>query len=127
MSNGKNAITLQLILEVPAVDTLAGKTVQNDAIIAVIDSANAVLGRQLRAVPVSLMIQRDTGKEQTVEADRVYPQPQVMVRCLPEEWQCASCGGQAAPETVGMFTGRRWVHTCGESYADREAKEKADG
>jgi hypothetical protein len=32
---------------------------------------------------------------------------------LPNEWRCALCGGQMAPETAGMFKGQRWVHTCG--------------
>lgn len=31
----------------------------------------------------------------------------------PEDWRCGECGGRLAPETVGMFAGTRWVHTCG--------------
>lgn len=33
----------------------------------------------------------------------------------PEEFLCLSCGGKMMSETVGMFSGRRWIHTCGES------------
>lgn len=36
----------------------------------------------------------------------------------PEEFRCLTCGGQLAAETVGMFSGRRWVHTCGVSQRD---------
>lgn len=37
---------------------------------------------------------------------------------------CDRCGGGAMPETVGMFAGRRWVHTCmteEEKAAERRA------
>lgn len=42
--------------------------------------------------------------------DRPLPEP-----IAPEEFRCILCGGQMTAETVGMFSGRRWVHTCGEA------------
>lgn len=32
----------------------------------------------------------------------------------PEEFRCILCGGMMMAETVGMLSGRRWIHTCGE-------------
>lgn len=33
----------------------------------------------------------------------------------PREFLCLDCGGKMTSETAGMFSGRRWIHTCGES------------
>lgn len=33
----------------------------------------------------------------------------------PQEFLCLDCGGKMMAETVGMLSGRRWIHTCGES------------
>lgn len=41
--------------------------------------------------------------------ERPVPEP-----IKPDEFRCILCGGQMASETVGMLSGRRWVHTCGE-------------
>jgi hypothetical protein len=30
----------------------------------------------------------------------------------PEEFHCIICGGRLMAETQGMFSGRRWIHTC---------------
>lgn len=33
---------------------------------------------------------------------------------LPEHFVCGRCGGGYLMETQGMFTGKRYVHTCGD-------------
>lgn len=43
---------------------------------------------------------------------REHPLPEPL---KPEEFRCILCGGQMSAETVGMLSGRRWVHTCGEA------------
>src|SRR5690242_16588826 len=40
--------------------------------------------------------------------------------CAPKDWRCGECGGQLAAETVGMFAGKRWVHTCGVPATGRQ-------
>lgn len=42
--------------------------------------------------------------------DRPFVEP-----IAPEEFRCILCGGNMIAETVGMFSGRRWIHTCEES------------
>lgn len=32
----------------------------------------------------------------------------------PESFRCLRCGGGYLPETVGMLTGKRYIHTCGD-------------
>lgn len=39
----------------------------------------------------------------------------------PSKFVCLDCGGVLAAETVGMFTGARWVHTCGISQREQAA------
>lgn len=39
----------------------------------------------------------------------------IPVPVQPQEFLCLLCGGRMMSETVGMFSGRRWIHTCGES------------
>lgn len=39
----------------------------------------------------------------------------IPVPIRPQEFLCLDCGGKMMSETVGMFSGRRWIHTCGES------------
>lgn len=34
--------------------------------------------------------------------------------CSPETFVCIHCGGRLMSETVGMYTGKRWIHTCGD-------------
>lgn len=41
----------------------------------------------------------------------------------PERFICLQCGGRMIPETVGMFSGRRWVHTCGISVHGIESEQ----
>lgn len=38
----------------------------------------------------------------------------------PERFICLQCGGRLMAETAGMFSGRRWVHTCGVSVHGSE-------
>lgn len=40
---------------------------------------------------------------------------------MPEDFRCLACdgNGRLMPETQGMFSGRRWVHTCGETLRER--------
>lgn len=111
----RHSIIIQLTLEVPAVETAVGKNTQNQVIVKAFDSLNALLGRQLRAVPVSLIQQRSTGEE----TEKAYPRPDAPVRCAPADWECGTCGGKAAPESIGMYKGLRWIHTCGEVGEDR--------
>lgn len=33
--------------------------------------------------------------------------------CSPDAFICLTCGGVMISETVGMYSGRRWIHTCG--------------
>jgi hypothetical protein len=33
---------------------------------------------------------------------------------LPENFICLRCGGGYLAETVGMYAGKRYIHTCGE-------------
>lgn len=35
----------------------------------------------------------------------------------PENFICMNCGGSLVPETVGMYSGKRWIHTCGVDRA----------
>lgn len=37
----------------------------------------------------------------------------------PEFARCARCGGSFVAETIGMFSGKRYVHTCGITAAER--------
>lgn len=41
----------------------------------------------------------------------------------PENFICMKCGGAMVPETVGMYSGKRWVHTCGVSNSNRQVTE----
>lgn len=38
----------------------------------------------------------------------------------PESFVCSKCGEKMLPETVGMYKGLRWIHTCGEPNRPRE-------
>jgi hypothetical protein len=122
MSN-RDTIIVQLTLEVPAVETAVGKTTQAQVIVKAFDQLNALLGRQLRAVPVALIQQRVAPIEDPSQ-EVTYTKPKEPVVCAPEDWECGACGGKAAPESLGMFSGLRWIHTCGETYEERAAKEK---
>lgn len=42
----------------------------------------------------------------------------------PEFARCASCGGGFVAETIGMFSGRRYVHTCGVTAAERREQQR---
>lgn len=119
----RHTLIVQLTIEVPAVETAIGKNTQAHTITSAFDQLNALLGRQLRAVPVALIIQRTTPEGEEI-GEKEYARPKEPVRCSPEEWECGACGGKAAPESQGMYTGLRWVHTCGESLSDRRAKEQ---
>lgn len=35
-------------------------------------------------------------------------------RIEPEDFECSRCGGGYLVETIGMFAGKRYIHTCGE-------------
>lgn len=37
---------------------------------------------------------------------------------------CDRCGGGAVPETIGMFAGKRWIHTC-MTEEEKEAERRA--
>jgi hypothetical protein len=39
--------------------------------------------------------------------------------CSPESFICLNCGGRMMAETVGMYSGHRWIHTCGVSKNER--------
>lgn len=32
----------------------------------------------------------------------------------PEDFRCSVCGGGYIPETIGMYAGKRYIHTCGD-------------
>lgn len=48
--------------------------------------------------------------------ERPYTEP-----IMPEDFRCLACAGtgRLMPETQGMFSGKRWIHTCGETVRER--------
>lgn len=122
MSTKAHVITIQLIMEVPPVETKVGRDTQVTSIKNYIDSVLPSLGRTIRGLPVQMLIQRESNAVEEFN----YEKPKEPIRCRMEDWECVDCGGRAAAETVGMFSGRRWVHTCGESVNDRARKEQAN-
>jgi hypothetical protein len=36
----------------------------------------------------------------------------------PEKFVCLHCGGRMQAETIGMYSGKRWIHTCGISMRE---------
>lgn len=46
--------------------------------------------------------------EQLLKSEPIHP-------TLPENFSCLRCGGGYLVETIGMFAGKRYIHTCGET------------
>ncbi len=40
----------------------------------------------------------------------------------PEFARCAKCGGGFVAESIGMYSGKRYVHTCGVTAAERRSQ-----
>lgn len=118
---------IQVVMEVPAVETKTARDTQVTAIKNGFDAVMPSLSRIIRALPVQMTLQRNVPDLPPIVTEKDYPQPKRPIACNPEDWECGVCGGKAAAETVGMFTGRRWVHTCGESLNDRRDKETPNG
>lgn len=98
-----------------AVDTESAK----EAVIHAIERGMELIGTS-EVKPQTLVLQ--FGKQGSTVSVRTLPRGQEIHTCAPEEFRCSACGGAMGPETVGMFSGTRWVHTCGESLKDRRER-----
>jgi hypothetical protein len=109
---------VQLTLQVPAVDSKIARDTQHQGIVGAIDKILPGLLRSYRIHAISLITQRKEEPEQV----HTYIPSGSTIACTPQDWRCGECGGQLAPETIGMYKGTRWIHTCGESIRDHESR-----
>lgn len=108
---------IQITLSVPAVSSNVGKQSQAQGLTRAIEHMVQGLHKSWGFRLARIMMRRFPIGEQPHDDTTL---------CLPEEWRCGRCGeGQLMSETQGMFTGRRWIHTCGVTAA--EHREEAKG
>lgn len=66
----------------------------------------------LGIIPSHMLTQ--VGVDARVSVHQIWPRERELTLCDPELFVCAKCGGRMMPETVGMLSGIRWLHSCGE-------------